>query len=61
MIYKLMAENSEFVLSRKVMAHLNEGFELYGNPFAVIEKPSSNDVALIIYCQAVIKREDETP
>jgi hypothetical protein len=53
-----MVEKDEFVLSRKVMAHLDEGFELYGNPFAVEEKPSSNSPAVILYCQAVIKRKE---
>lgn len=57
MIYKLIVEKDEFDLSRKVMAHLYEGFELYGNPFAVEEKPASNVRAQILYCQAVIKNE----
>lgn len=61
MIYKLIVEKGEFVLSRKVMEHLAEGFELYGNPFAVVDKPSLNHPATVLYCQAVIKREDETP
>jgi hypothetical protein len=51
-----MVEKDEFTLSRKINEHLDEGFELYGSPFAVIEKPSSNSVALILYCQAVIKK-----
>lgn len=58
MIYKLIVEKDEFALSRKVMAHLDEGFELYGNPFSIEQKPHSNAPAQILYGQAVIKREE---
>jgi hypothetical protein len=57
MLYKLIAKNSEWAISRIVMEHLDEGFELYGSPFAVVDKPSSNSPAEVIYCQAVIKNE----
>lgn len=57
MIYKLLVEKDEFVLSRKINQHLEEGFELYGSPFATEEKASSNSVSIILYGQAVIKNE----
>ena len=57
MIYKLMVEKDEFTLSRKINEHLTEGFELYGSPFAEVEKPSSNSASNVLYCQAVIRQD----
>lgn len=58
MLYKLIVEKSEYALSSKVMEHLAEGFELWGSPFSVVDKPSLNHPATVLYGQAVIKREE---
>jgi hypothetical protein len=58
MIYKLLVAKDEFALSLVVTQHLRDGFDLYGSPFAVEEKPSSNHPAIVLYGQAVVRSEN---
>ncbi|TRZ51165.1 DUF1737 domain-containing protein [bacterium] len=49
--YKLLTGETVYVLSTLVTAHLADGFELWGNPFAV-----STDIRSYLFCQAVVRQ-----
>lgn len=60
MDYKLLKEDDESVLSRKVVLHLKDGWKLYGSPSMSAEKEPNWDYNEVYYIQAVIK-EDSKP
>lgn len=59
--YELLEMKEAHSLSIIVSERLDEGYELYGNPFAVVVHDEVDDEITILYCQAVYRYNPYQP